>query len=43
MFKVAYAFEKIHDKGPYKLYKIPETDIEHVVNERLSGKAYSKV
>ncbi|KAK5658137.1 hypothetical protein OQA88_2109 [Cercophora sp. LCS_1] len=36
LIKIAHAFEGVHNKGPYELYKLPNTDLEQVVKERES-------
>ncbi|KAH6615781.1 putative amidase [Chaetomium sp. MPI-SDFR-AT-0129] len=45
LLKVAYAFEKAHNKGSFQLYMLPDTDLEQVVRDRVSrlGERGSKV
>jgi hypothetical protein len=43
LLKVAHAFEQIHDKGVGKMYKIPETDLEAVVEARHAGREDPKI
>ena len=37
LIKVANAFEVSHDKGAAKMYLVPQTDLEQVVNDRIAG------
>lgn len=38
LLKVAHAFEKIHDKGVGKMYKVPETDLKAVIDAKRTGR-----
>ncbi len=35
LIKVANAFEMAHDKGAGRMYLVPQTDLENVVNDRV--------
>lgn len=34
LFKVAYAFEQMHDKGSSKMWKVPVTDLKDIVQTK---------
>ena len=35
LIKVVNAFEMAHDKGAGRMYLVPQTDLENVVNDRV--------
>lgn len=43
LFKVAYAFEQMHDKGSSKMWKVPATDLKDIVQARASVEKSPKI